>query len=69
MNDSPQDISQAPDSEPSSHRHRKRKVKRSSRIKRKAGYIIALVVGCVILMAIWYYLIGLGQHPPAEPAP
>lgn len=47
------------------HRGRKRKVKRSTRIKRKAVYIIALVVALVLLMALWYYLVNLGQRPPS----
>jgi hypothetical protein len=56
--------------EPAAHRpNRKRKVKRSSRIKKKLPLILGLFAAWLILMAIWFYLIGIGQRPPAEITP
>lgn len=54
------------ESDPSPRRRRKKKVKRSVKIQRKAAYIIALIVAWLVLLAVWYYLIGIGQRPPAE---
>jgi hypothetical protein len=48
---------------------RKRKIKRSSRIKKRLPLIITLVLVWVILLAVWYYLVAVGVHPPAEPGP
>ena len=48
---------------------RKRKVKRSSRIKKRLPLIITLVVVWLILLAVWYYLAVVGIRAPAEPTP
>ena len=67
MQDAPDsDLSQpdASDFDSSSHRHRKKKVKRSVRIKRKAVYITALAIAWMLVFAVWYYLTNRPDAPP-----
>ena len=61
-----QGIAEDPDShsEPGHHRRRKRKVKRSSRIKRKIPFLIVLATAWLLLWAIWYYLVNRASVPP-----
>jgi type VI protein secretion system component VasK len=46
------------------HRRRKRKVKRRSRLARRAGYLVALAIAVTVLMAVWYYLVS---RPAVQP--
>jgi hypothetical protein len=54
----------APDSDPLSHRHRKKKVKRKVRIKRKAVYITALAIAWLLVFGVWYYVTNRPDAPP-----
>ena len=67
MQDAPDsDLSQteATEPEPSSHRRRKKKVKRSVKFKRKAAYLIALGMAWLAVFAVWYYLTSRPDAPP-----
>ena len=45
-------------------RVRKRKIKRTSRIKKKLPLILGLVAFWLLILALWYYLVSSSQAVP-----